>query len=58
MPNVPTSLANNWKNHFCGIPNMEESNNTIDELMQLFDRESSIDDCLSNATEEKDTVSW
>ena len=53
---MPTSLANNWENHFRGIPNMEESNKTSDELMQLFDRESSIDDCLSNATEEKDTV--
>ena len=53
---MSTNRANNWENHFREHPENEASNQTIDELMQLFNQDATVEACLINAVEEKNTV--
>ena len=51
-----STLANNWENHFRDRPSNELSNKTMPALLESFANKKSIEDCLTSALEEQDTV--
>ena len=51
-----STLANNWENHFKDRPSNELSNKTMPALLESFANSKSLDDCLTSALEEQDTV--
>ena len=53
---MPSTLANNWENHFKDRPSNELSDKTMEALLESFANNKSLDDCLISALEEKDTV--
>jgi len=53
---MPTILANNWENFFKDHPSNEQSNKTMEALLDGFKTAKSLADCLQFAIEEKETV--
>ena len=53
---MPSTLANNWENHFKDRPSNQLSNKTMSALLESFDNDKSLDHCLTTALEETDTI--